>query len=222
MVVKQHGCCDKAPRSRRWSLWHIASLGIVAFILGMAVALKHTHKSFDPNQLHCTLLNEPRAIQAFHLTGIDGHVFDQQNLKGHWSMLFFGFTHCGSICPTTMAELAKMYRLLAEQGVKPLPQIVMVTLDPAADHLSTLQHYVQAFHPSFYGARGTKIETQRLTKALGIAYTRIKTNRAADSIEHTGTIILFNPEGKVAAFFTMPHQASLMVQDFKQLIIAFS
>lgn len=222
MGMKQPRCCEKAAHSRCWSLWRIVGLGIVAFIIGLVIALKHTHKTLDPDTLHCTLLSEPRAIPAFKLQGIDGQWFDSQSLKGHWSMLFFGFTHCGSICPTTMAELAKMYRLLEQDKVKPLPQVVMVTLDPGADRLSTLQHYVKAFHPDFYGVRGTKVETQRLTQALGIAYTRIKTNRAADSIEHTGTIILFNPEGKVAAFFTMPHQASLMAQDFKQLITAFS
>ena len=130
-------------------------VAVVAFISGLYISEhKGWHKKMDQSQFHGTFLDKPRAMQPFELTGIDDTPFTQKNLQGQWTLMFFGFTHCGGVCPTTMAELAKTYQLLEKKRIEPLPRVVMVSLDPERDDLNTLARYVRAFNSHFYGARG--------------------------------------------------------------------
>lgn len=198
-------------------------LAIVALSAGLFVS-QHMHmkKNVDRSQLHGTLLDEPRVVQAFSLTGTDHKPFNNASLQGSWTMVFFGFTHCGYMCPTTMAELGKMYRLLEARGVKNLPQVVMISVDPKRDQLSKLGHYVKAFDSHFYGAKGSEDAIKAMTQEMGIAYLKVARKDTDDTsnydIEHTGSIMLFNPKGELVAFFTSPHQADLLAKDYMLLI----
>lgn len=123
---------------------------IVALVAGFFVS-QHLHgkKHLDVSQFHGTYLESPREINAFSLVGIDQKPFTNSSLRGHWTMIFFGFTNCGYLCPTTMTELAKMYHQLEKQGVKELPEVVMISIDPDRDSLEKLGNYVKAFDPHF-------------------------------------------------------------------------
>ena len=200
----------------------VALVAVAALVLGVFVYQHmNVNRSIDPSKIHGTLLDKPRPINAFELTGIDQQQFSNANLQGQWTMVFFGFTNCGSICPTTMAELGKMYQILEDKHVKTLPRVIMISIDPQRDSSERLGTYVKAFNPSFYGARGDEETIQALTRELGIAYARIALKGTEEEknydMEHTGTVMLFNPKGELSAFFTMPHQASLMAEDFQLL-----
>jgi protein SCO1/2 len=210
-------------KNKRMMMTVVGLLGVIALVLGLFISQQlRLSKSHDLSQIHGTLLDKPRDIHAFELMGIDNAPFNNASLQGHWTMVFFGFTNCGAICPTTMAELGKMYRLLEEEGAKTLPHVVMVSVDPERDSLDKLDHYVKAFDPHFYGARGEDNAVTLMTKEIGIAYTKIVRQGNEHSqtydIDHTGTVILFNPRGELSAFFTMPHQASLLAKDYLLLI----
>ena len=209
-------------KTNRITLTITILLAIMALSAGLFVSQHmHTKKKVDVSQLHGTLLDEPRAVQPFSLTGTDHKPFNNDSLHGSWTMIFFGFTNCGYMCPTTMAELGKMYRLLEEQGVKTLPQVVMISVDPARDNLDKLGHYVNAFDPHFYGARGSEDSIKAMTREMGIAYLKVARKNTDDAtnydIEHTGSVMLFNPQGELAAFFTSPHQADLLAKDYRLL-----
>ncbi|MDX2346345.1 MAG: SCO family protein [Legionella sp.] len=198
---------------------------MIAGILANSFYSKRTiaaKKQATRDAFHGTLLNAPRPMQDFSLMSTNGTPFSQNNLKNHWTMMFFGFTRCGFVCPTTMAELGKMYRLLENQHVSPLPQVLMVSIDPARDDITQLKRYVTAFHPKFQGAKGSEEMTRAMTHALGVAYAKIATNPNApateDDIEHTGAVMLFNPDGHLAAFFTTPHQAKYLADDYELLL----
>ncbi len=203
----------------------IAAIGLIAFLslfAGFFISQKVQNKSIDVQQFHGTFLDKPRVVQPFSLIGTDSVPFNNASLQGHWTMIFFGFTNCGSICPTTMAELGKMYRLLEKKGIKKLPNVVMISVDPEHDNLDKLSHYVKAFDPHFYGAQGDDDAINAMTKELGVAYAKINLPHEGDSenydIEHTGTIMLFNPKGELNAFFTTPHYASLLAKDYLLLV----
>lgn len=174
------------------------------------------------NAFHGTLLEKPREIEQFSLTGIDNKSFTNASLQGQWTIVFFGFTNCGYVCPTTMAELNKMYRLLEEKKVKPLPQIVMVSVDPQRDSLDKLDHYVRAFNPHFYGARGDEDVVRKMTREMGIAYAKVELPNSQNSenydMQHSAALMLFNPQGELTAFFTTPHQADLLAKDYQLLV----
>lgn len=199
----------------------ITIIGLLAFgalIAGLFTAQSVHNKAIDVRKFHGTFLNKPRKILPFALTGIDNKPFNNTSLKGHWTMVFFGFTNCGSICPTTMAELGKMYRLLQRKGTQELPHVVMISVDPDRDNADKLTQYVKAFDPHFYGASGDENSINAMTQEMGIAYSKIALSGDDDpqhyDIEHTGTVILLNPKGQLSAFFTMPHYASLLAKDY--------
>ncbi|AHE67954.1 SCO family protein [Legionella oakridgensis] len=197
----------------------IALVAFVALVSGLFVSqYMHKKKKIDESQFHGTLLNHPREVNSFALTGIDEQPFNNAKLQGQWTMMFFGFTNCGYLCPTTMAELGKMYRLLEEKGAKTLPKVVMISIDPQRDDLEKLAHYVHAFNSNFYGARGDKSTIKAMTREMGIAYAKValKDNKDSENydIEHTGTVLLFNPQGQLIAFFTVPHQADSLANDY--------
>lgn len=205
------------PNKKRNAITVIGLLAFVSLFAGFFISQKVQNKRVDPQQFHGTFLDKPRKIQPFVLTGTDNVPFNNASLQGQWTMVFFGFTNCGSICPTTMAELGKMYHLLEKKGVKKLPRVVMVSVDPERDNLDKLSHYVKAFDPHFYGAQGDEDTINAMTKELGVAYAKInlpQENSQKYDIEHTGTVMLFNPKGELNAFFTTPHYASLLAKDY--------
>ena len=168
--------------------------------------------------VHGTVLEHPRAAPLFNLTGMDGRVFNNQSLHGHWTMLFFGFTHCDSVCPVRLMELAKMIKLLQQQP-HALPHVVMVSLDPERDAGPRLTSYVQAFNPNFYAATGSKNTLRRLQHAWGISSDTVMRRNAADGtifreIEHASTVMVFNPAGSLVAFLTGPELADQLASDF--------
>ncbi|WED43593.1 SCO family protein [Legionella cardiaca] len=211
-----------AKINRKWLV--VGSfLGLVAILSGVLIAQHLTMgKKIDPSQFNGTLLEAPREINEFVLTGIDDQPFNNVSLQGQWTLVFFGFTNCGYLCPTTMAELAKMYHILEEENIKPLPRIVMISIDPDRDSLEKLNHYVKAFDPHFYGARGSEDIVKKMTHEMGIAYAKVAIPNAKDpnnyDVQHSGAVMLFNPQGELNAFFTTPHQASLLAKDYQLLV----
>ncbi|QBR85064.1 SCO family protein [Legionella israelensis] len=211
-----------ANQAQRVKLTVVGVLAFAALMLGVFVA-QHLHfsKKIDTNKFHGTYLEQPRPVNSFQLTGIDQKPFTNDSLKGQWTMVFFGFTNCGYVCPTTMAELGKMYRLLEEKGIKTMPKVVMVSIDPERDSLDKLGHYVTAFDKHFYGARGDNERIKTLTREMGIAYAKValsKDDAENYDIQHSGAVMLFNPKGELNAFFTTPHQADLLAEDYIQLV----
>ena len=210
-------------QKNRVTLTVVGLFAMMALVLGFFISeqinLKHNK---DRSQFHGTLLENPRDVNGFELTGIDHAPFNNASLQGHWTMVFFGFTSCGSICPITMAELGKMYQLLEEKKVKTLPEVVMVSLDPDRDSLAKLEHYVHVFNPHFFSARGDEEAVAEMTHEMGIVYAKIAHKGSEDAqsydIEHTGTVMLFNPQGKLSAFFTTPHHSEQLAQDYQLLV----
>lgn len=179
-------------------------------------------RKIDVSAFHGTYLEHPRTVNRFSLIGTDEKTFDNSNLKDRWTVVFFGFTNCGYLCPTTMAELGKMYRILEEKGIKNLPHVVMISIDPERDTLDKLGHYVRSFHSTFYGARGEEDSIKLMTREMGIAYGKVINKDNTDpqnyDVQHSGALMLFNPQGELNAFFTTPHRADLLAKDYMLLI----
>lgn len=198
-------------------------LAIGALFTGLFVSQHlYSKKKIDVAQFHGTYLENPRAVNQFALTGTDNQAFTNAGLKGHWTLVFFGFTNCGYVCPTTMAELGKMYRILQDKSVKDLPQVVMVSIDPERDSVEKLGAYVNSFQTGFYGARGDEQDIKAMTREMGIAYAKVANKDSSDQqnydIQHSGAIMLFNPQGELNAFFTTPHHADLLAKDYMLLV----
>lgn len=167
-------------------------------------------------------LQKPAPIDEFNLMDTQGKFFTKESLKGQWTMMVFGFTHCDYVCPTTLAELNHMYTQL--EKILPntqLPQIVLVTVDPERDTIPAMKKYVRSFNPHFIGVTGAADEIQQLEKQLHITAAKMQEEgqpKDQYKMKHSAEILIFNPQGEIQAYFSYPHKADQMVQDY-QLIL---
>lgn len=163
--------------------------------------------------IHGTYLKNPLEISEFHFIDNHGKPFSKKNLAGNWTMLFFGFTHCAMICPTTMAQLNAMYQILQRNiPENQLPEIVFISVDPKRDSVEKIHSFVNAFNPHFKGIRADMAETVRLEKALHIVVTN------TDTINHSMEILLMNPQAQVQAYFSFPPKAEQLAMDYQSIL----
>lgn len=170
-----------------------------------------------PALQHATLLPEAKTVQTFRLSDHRGRPFTPENLQGHWTLLFFGYTHCPDVCPTTLQTLAGALRRLDEAGdTVTLPQVVFVSVDPARDSRERLAGFVSYFNPDFIGVTGEPAQIERLTRPLGILYA--KAGDGTDYlVDHSAAIVLFDPSGRYRALFNVPHDPAAIAADFQAI-----
>lgn len=193
------------------------------FVLtGILLVATTTSYASSKKNIDGILLNKSKSIANFQMMDNQSHAFTKENLKGHWTMMFFGFTHCGYVCPTTMSALGKMYQILEKQlPNNQLPQVVMVSVDPERDSVKIMDKYVRSFNSHFVGVRGNIDQTNALQDQLHITATKMQAggpNKDSYTINHSAEIIVFNPNAEIQAYFSFPHQAERMAQDYKSII----
>lgn len=146
------------------------------------------------------LLSAPRTVGAFELLTNNKNAFTEKNLMGHWTLLFFGFSHCNSICPATMTVLSPVYKNLIKTNAN--LQVALVSLDPERDSPSVIHQYVKSFHPAFIGVTGTLTKIRKLQAQFGVYSKRDSLGSdQSDQIMHTASIMLIDPKGQWIALF---------------------
>lgn len=198
-------------------------VGIIAAAVIYFGIIKPELQTIDAKDLKIdgVVISPAKEVANFRLTDNNGQPFTKENLQGHWTMMFFGFSNCGLVCPTTLASLNKMYQILQrELPDKNLPQIVMVSVDPERDTVAKMNTYVKTFNPNFIGTRGEMTETIALEKQFHIV--AIKKQEGNDKnnyyYDHSAEILLLNPTGKLQAYLSYPHVPEEMVKDYKLIL----
>ncbi|OJA00883.1 hypothetical protein BEV13_01990 [Rickettsiella grylli] len=192
--------------------------GIIAFALGIGFNLWHAKKTHIVVPSVGTMIDTPQPIPEFHLVNGSNQPFTNLNFKGHYSFLFFGFTHCQNICPLTMTLLTQLYSELNAEKLT-LPQIIFITLDPRHDTPPVVGAYVKAFNPRFIGVTGPSAGIQQLSKQLGVVYLQQDSSSENNiQIDHSGTLYLINPEAQLVAIFSPPHNKANIKQDYKAIV----
>ncbi len=168
--------------------------------------------------LVATVLPRPRSLPAVTLTAPDGRRWTTSDLSGNWHFLFFGFTHCPDVCPMTLADLAGTLQRLADNGTRPLPGVVFVSVDPGRDTPERLGDYVSHFHDDVVGLTGERDAIDTLTSALGISYTLHAPDANGDyAVDHSAAILLLDPEGRLRALWQPPHGREVLAEEFRQI-----
>lgn len=202
----------------RASLFLVIVVAVSAFIAGVYVAMPTPRAPGTP-EIEGLLWPDPPRLSTFSLSDADGAVFDAQRLDGHWTLLFFGFTHCPDICPGTLATLKLAYaRLQAQPEFAAKGQVVFVSVDPARDTPATLGSYVRHFNPAFLAATGTEAALTELTRQLGILHARIQQGDGDYTIDHTASIILIGPQRERLAVFSAPHDPASIAERVTRII----
>jgi protein SCO1/2 len=149
------------------------------------------------------LFDTPRDVGDFSLTDHRGQSFIRDDLKDRWTLIFFGFTHCPDICPTTMAELAELKSQLADTEASDA-RVVMLSVDPARDTPDRLAQYVPYFHPDFIGVTGEFADILSLAQRLNAPFRKVSEPDGGYQMEHSANVMLMNPRGDYHGFFRAP------------------
>jgi protein SCO1 len=183
-------------------------VGVLVFSVISLGALMHklsqprSLNKYELQEYGAVILDEPRQLQEINLVDQYGKAFRAENLLGKWTIFFVGFTHCGDICPTTMAELAKTYA-----GLRPEEQedfsIIFLTVDPDRDSPQVLGRYVASFDEDFFGVTGKVSELASLAMQLNLTYQPEGINNFGEPT-HSGNLALVNPRGKLHGYFRPP------------------
>lgn len=161
---------------------------------------------------------QPRAMSPVTLTAHDGTPFTLDRLRGKWSFVYFGYTYCPDVCPTTLAELARVHALLAQAAADDDTQYIFVSVDPKRDTPPHLAQYVAHFDKQFIGVTGTRAALDKLTQQVGVAYDYPEgTDGDNYTVSHSSIVALFDPDARLHAVFTAPHKAESIVDGFRRL-----
>jgi protein SCO1/2 len=196
----------------------IVTVGLIALILGLFLYTFLSPKSLSEDALRNLGyygFPQAREIKPFNLTDHHGNPVSEQDLKGEWQLMFFGFTFCPDICPTTMGVLN---RAIAELPTK--PQVVMVTVDPERDTPEALARYVPSFNPEFVGYTGTFDDIVGLATNVNIAFGKVPGKEPGTyTMDHAASIVVVDPQGRYAGFIKAPHQATNISQIMASLML---
>ena len=188
----------------------------ISVILGLLIASMLIPRPMTEEQMQQIGLyrfDQPRELTEFTMIDHRGNEVGLSAFKGKWTLLFFGFTTCPDICPTTLGVLNEAVRDLDQP-----PQVVMVTVDHERDTPERLKHYVPAFNPEFIGFAGSFDQTRRLAEQLNVAFSKIPVGEPGTYlINHTASVILIGPEARYAGFIKGPHRAKHIQQVLQYL-----
>ncbi|WP_375143851.1 SCO family protein [Acuticoccus sp. MNP-M23] len=175
---------------RRRTLLGGTVLVAVALGAGIAVGLSRTEAPENPKSLLPLRLGDMR----FSLSDHDGWNVGPQDLVGRATMVFFGFTSCPDVCPTTLADITGWLEALGEDA--DLLNVVFITVDPTRDTVEAMAEYVGYFHPMIRGWTGSPEEIARAADGFRATYERVPDENGSYTMNHTAGIFLFDAEGR--------------------------
>jgi len=175
----------------RRGLW--ALTGVAAVALGAAFLWQALTR---PDLPAPRVTGEAAITNAYTLTDHTGQMVTADSFDGQWQLVFFGFTHCPDICPTTLAYMAQVMDKLGPDASQVTP--IFITVDPARDTRDVMAAYVGAFHPRMVGLTGTDAQVAEAACNFRVWYERAEDTTAPDgyTMAHSGHIYVMAPDGR--------------------------
>jgi protein SCO1 len=153
----------------------------------------------------------------FHLTDHHGRARSLEDFRGKAVMLFFGYTHCPDMCPSTLAKMAAVVEQLDPQGQQ--VQGLFVTVDPKRDTQEVLTQYVPALHPTFVGLRADEETTAATAREFKVFYQAQKPDERGNyTVDHMGGIFVFDPGGRLRLYVRPESSVDAIVHDLRELL----
>src|SRR6476469_2042695 len=197
------------PRTTRLLL--ILSAFLAGLVLCFAVVLLVTGRGPAP------LANPTAAIGGpFRLTDQNGKTITDQDLKGHPSLVFFGFTHCPEICPTALADISQIIDTLGPDGSK--LNALFVTVDPERDTPAVLKDYLSSFNPRLRGATGDRASIDAVEKAYRVYAKKVPADNGEYSMDHTALVYLMDKQGRFVAPFSLKRRPEEAAADLRRYL----
>ncbi len=197
--------------------WLIVVAAVVA-ALGLWLGQRYVAAPVPPPPANAVLYPSPRAIVDFRLTQTDGQPLTPSDWHGHWNVVYFGYTHCPDVCPTTLATFAKVWKDLHARGLRERVRFYFISVDPQRDTPQVLRRYVDLFSPDFVAATGPDDQLTLLTRALGLIYSRTTDANGAIQIDHSGSAVIVGPQARQVGIFRPPFAAHVLADDLATLV----
>ncbi|BBI98666.1 SCO1/SenC family protein [Ferrigenium kumadai] len=185
------------------------------FLCALVVLLGACGEPKLPSPFHASEVGAKFAQADFHLTDHNGTPRTLADFRGKAVMLFFGYTHCPDVCPTTLADLAHVMRLLGKDADR--VQVLFVTIDPERDKPEMLAQYVPAFHPSFLALYGDAQATAQVAKAFDVTYQKQPTS-SGYNMDHSAGTFLIDPAGRGRLLAPYAQRAEWLADDVRLLL----
>ncbi|MBM3104669.1 SCO family protein [Pseudomonas sp. P66] len=196
-------------------------VALVAVILGLTVnKVLNGRSEGNPAELidaGIILLPQSRTVPSLEMTDEKGQTVAVDELTGKWSLLFFGYTFCPDICPTTLAQLRQVKSELPKEAVDRL-QVILVSVDPNRDTPTQLQQYLGYFDKDFRGLTGSLDNLQKLANAVSIPFIPADTSKPNYTVDHSGNLAVIGPDGKQRGFIRAPFNNQKLVAQLPGLL----
>jgi protein SCO1/2 len=203
---------DKS-RSTGWR----RNLAVVAAIVLVAALAVAAWWWFRPQPLHGTELVVGEPLPDFTMQASSGGTASLSDFRGKWVMLYFGYTFCPDVCPTTLGDMALAHGLLGRQAER--VQGILVSLDPARDTPEKLAAYLSYFEPTFIGLSGEQAEVDEAAMRYGIFFERRAGAGPNDYfIDHTSSLLLIDPQGRLRVIYPYGVAPEEIAADVKYLM----
>lgn len=166
------------------------------------------------------LFSPPRELPAYSLRQSDGTPLVPGELKGHWTLVFLGFTHCPDICPTTLAELSRAQKQWESLPEPVRPRVLFVSVDPERDAPDRIGEYAHAFHRDTLAATADVPALERFTRSLSLVFAKVRPNGAPEgeyTIDHSATLAVLDPQGRMAGIVQPPLDPVAIGADLQRL-----
>lgn len=191
-------------------------VALISVVIGLTVSKAlNRQDQVNPAQLldaGIVLLPQGRPMPDVRLIDQNGAVQPVDQLQGAWTVLFFGYTFCPDICPTTLAELRQLKGMLPEE-IRDNLRVVLVSVDPARDTPQQLKEYLGFFDAEFRGLTGELADIQKLSNSVGIPFIPGDESKPNYTVDHSGNLALIGPDGRQRGFIRGPlNNAKLAAQ----------
>ena len=196
------------------SLFSIALLLSVTVTYLLVKQSEPTPLEFEAKQ-GIPVFSPPVSVPSLTLRDQDDKAFSTAKLQGSWNLMFFGFTNCPDICPTTLTTMNQAAKRLTDKKIRYL----FVSLDPQRDTPEKLKEYVTYFNADFIGLSGNKADIDQLSEKLGVIYDyEGDVNSGKYNVNHYAAILVIDPKGRVRAHILPPHPADKIVDGVNKII----
>jgi protein SCO1/2 len=196
-----------SARASRLLLIFTAFFGGLVLCLG--VILLATGRNVAPGITQAAAIGGP-----FHLIDQNGEPFSDQTLKGKSFLVFFGFTHCPDVCPTTLFEISEVMRQLGSDADR--TAALFITVDPERDTPAVLKDYLASFDPHVHGLTGDAATLATVAKAYRVYYKKVPLDGGDYTMDHTAIVYLMDKEGRFVAPFSMKRTAEAAADDLRK------
>lgn len=167
------------------------------------------------------LFPQPRALPDFSLRQSDGTQLVAGELKGNWTLVFLGFTHCPDICPTTLMELAQAQRQWDALPASTRPRVLFVSVDPERDSADRIGEYAHGFHPETLAATADIPALENFARSVSMVFAKVPPPEGARadqySVDHSATIAVLDPQARMAGVITPPFVPQAIAADLQAL-----